>query len=266
MEEREYSVSEAVRLIGVESHVLRYWEEELHVPVGRSAQGHRMYSAHDIELFQRTKELKECGIQLKAIRLLLEGEEKGGRKEAGLAEAESEAQQIVRSVWRLERSNQQSRAAMQPECPADMETQPYTEKEETEEPGSGDEKNDSEHTEKDLYRTFDENKTAEENEAEDGQQESDTERQGWDDAVYEIVPDEKKENLRRFEAILKRLIAEAIEEQNEKLERVLCETIREEAENLFDLYQAAIDEAAAAKEGQKKSRIRKVLERYFGKG
>ena len=38
MEEKEYSVSEAVRLIGVESHVLRYWEEELHVPVGRSTQ------------------------------------------------------------------------------------------------------------------------------------------------------------------------------------------------------------------------------------
>ena len=39
MEEKEYSVSEAVRLIGVESHVLRYWEEELHVPVGRSTPG-----------------------------------------------------------------------------------------------------------------------------------------------------------------------------------------------------------------------------------
>ena len=74
MEEKEYSVSEAVRLIGVESHVLRYWEEELHVPVGRSTQGHRMYSERDIALFRRTKELKDCGIQLKAIRLLFEGE------------------------------------------------------------------------------------------------------------------------------------------------------------------------------------------------
>ena len=54
MEEKEYSVSEAVRLIGVESHVLRYWEEELHVPVGRSTQGHRMYSERDIALFRRS--------------------------------------------------------------------------------------------------------------------------------------------------------------------------------------------------------------------
>ena len=38
--------------------------------------------------------------------------------------------------------------------------------------------------------------------------------------VFEIVPDEKKENMRRFEAILKRLIAEVVEEQNEKLEKV----------------------------------------------
>lgn len=266
MEEREYSVSEAVRLIGVESHVLRYWEEELHVPVGRSAQGHRMYSAHDIELFQRTKELKECGIQLKAIRLLLEGEEKGRREEAGLAEAESEAQQIVRSVWMLEQSNQQSRAAVQPMGQSDMKAQPCTEKGETEEPEAKDKKSDSGYIGKEPDRASDENKMAEGDEAEDGQRESDTERQGWGDAVYEIVPDEKKENLRRFEAILKRLIAEVIEEQNEKLEHVLCETIREEAENLFDLYQAAFDEAVAAKEGQKKNRIRKFLERYFGKG
>ena len=63
--------------------------------------------------------------------------------------------------------------------------------------------------------------------------------------VCEIIPDEKKENMRRFEAILKRLIAEVVEEQNEKLEKVLCEMIREEAANLFELYQSALEEAAS---------------------
>ena len=104
MEEKEYSVSEAVRLIGVESHVLRYWEEELHVPVGRSTQGHRMYSERDIALFRRTKELKDCGIQLKAIRLLFEGEERLKDQSDGSEEKEEqEAQQIARSVWKLDR-------------------------------------------------------------------------------------------------------------------------------------------------------------------
>ena len=90
MEEKEYSVSEAVRLIGVESHVLRYWEEELHVPVGRSTQGHRMYSERDIALFRRTKELKDCGIQLKAIRLLFEGEERLKDQNDGSEEKEEQ--------------------------------------------------------------------------------------------------------------------------------------------------------------------------------
>ncbi len=75
MEEREYSVSEAVRLIGVESHVLRYWEEELQVKVRRNAQGHRVYSEENIETFRCVRDLKEKGLQLKAIRLLMEGRE-----------------------------------------------------------------------------------------------------------------------------------------------------------------------------------------------
>ena len=41
MDEKLYSVSEAVRLIGVESHVLRYWEEELNNTIQRTILGHR---------------------------------------------------------------------------------------------------------------------------------------------------------------------------------------------------------------------------------
>ena len=48
MEERSYQVQEAVRLIGVESHVLRYWEEELGITVGRTKQGYRLYSEENI--------------------------------------------------------------------------------------------------------------------------------------------------------------------------------------------------------------------------
>lgn len=71
MEERDYSVSEAVRLIGVESHVLRYWEEELQLEIRRNAQGHRIYGKEDIETLRRVRDLREKGLQLKAIRLLM---------------------------------------------------------------------------------------------------------------------------------------------------------------------------------------------------
>ncbi|MDY3250700.1 MAG: helix-turn-helix domain-containing protein [Candidatus Choladocola sp.] len=80
MSEKEYSVSEAVRLIGVESHVLRYWEEELKVAIRRTGQGHRVYSEEDIRMFRKVKELKEKGIQLKAIRVLLEEETQESRE------------------------------------------------------------------------------------------------------------------------------------------------------------------------------------------
>lgn len=72
MDEKEYSVSEAVRLIGVESHVLRYWEEELQIEIRRNAQGHRLYSEENIETFRCVRALKEKGLQLKAIRLLMD--------------------------------------------------------------------------------------------------------------------------------------------------------------------------------------------------
>ena len=36
MGEVRFMISEAAKQVHVESHVLRYWEEELHVPVGRS--------------------------------------------------------------------------------------------------------------------------------------------------------------------------------------------------------------------------------------
>ena len=75
MEEKIYSVSEAVRLVGVESHVLRYWEEELKIPIRRSSQGHRLYSERDIELFGKVRDWRQKGLQLKAIRLLLNKED-----------------------------------------------------------------------------------------------------------------------------------------------------------------------------------------------
>lgn len=72
MEEKYYSVSEAVRLIGVESHVLRYWEEELQLSIRRNGQGHRIYSGRDIETLRYVRRLRERGLQLKAVRLMLD--------------------------------------------------------------------------------------------------------------------------------------------------------------------------------------------------
>ena len=51
MDDVHYMISEAAKHVGVESHVLRYWEEELDLPIGRTEMGHRHYTEEDIQLF-----------------------------------------------------------------------------------------------------------------------------------------------------------------------------------------------------------------------
>ena len=49
MDDRKVMISEAAKLVDVESHVLRYWEDELHIPVKRTAQVHRYYTKEDLQ-------------------------------------------------------------------------------------------------------------------------------------------------------------------------------------------------------------------------
>lgn len=76
-----YLISEASRKLSVEAHVLRYWEEELKLEIPRNELGHRYYTEKQLALFQRIKELKELGYQLKAIKTSL-------KEEYGPAEAD----------------------------------------------------------------------------------------------------------------------------------------------------------------------------------
>lgn len=69
--EKLYTVRQAVDITGVKSHVLRYWEEELELRIHRNEMGHRCYTENDLQLFLKVKELKERGLQLKAIRELI---------------------------------------------------------------------------------------------------------------------------------------------------------------------------------------------------
>ena len=67
MQKTIYSVSEAVRFLDIQSHVLRYWEEELRLPIGRNEMGHRYYTRWDIQIFMSIRELKKKGYALKEI-------------------------------------------------------------------------------------------------------------------------------------------------------------------------------------------------------
>lgn len=72
MQETIYSVSEAVGILELQSHVLRYWEEEMKLPIKRNELGHRYYTRWDIQVFLSIKELKKKGYSLKEIGKLAE--------------------------------------------------------------------------------------------------------------------------------------------------------------------------------------------------
>ena len=71
MGEVHYMISEAAKRVNVETHVLRYWEEELLLSIGRTEMGHRYYTEEDVQLFQCIKELKEQGMLLKDLKSLI---------------------------------------------------------------------------------------------------------------------------------------------------------------------------------------------------
>ena len=69
--EKRFGISDAARQVGVEAHVLRYWEDELGLAIPRNGQGHRYYREQDIHILHKIREWKEQGFQLRAIKLLL---------------------------------------------------------------------------------------------------------------------------------------------------------------------------------------------------
>jgi DNA-binding transcriptional MerR regulator len=52
-----FRIGEAAQLVGVEPHVLRYWESEFKMRPQRSASGQRMYRRKDIARFLRIRKL-----------------------------------------------------------------------------------------------------------------------------------------------------------------------------------------------------------------
>ena len=71
MGEVHYMISEAAKRVNMEAHVLRHWEEELGLVIGRTEMGHRYYTEEDIRLFRCIKELKEQGIMLRELKEMI---------------------------------------------------------------------------------------------------------------------------------------------------------------------------------------------------
>lgn len=103
MNDTIYYISEASKKVEVEPHVLRYWEDELKLSIGRNEMGHRCYTGKDIETLRRIKQLKEQGLQLKAIRTVLQGD--GGLFGGGYTPAESGGKDVQPSAHMRDERN-----------------------------------------------------------------------------------------------------------------------------------------------------------------
>lgn len=71
MGDKRYIISDASKMLKVESHVLRYWEEELDISIPRNEMGHRYYTENHINLLKNVRDLKEQGYGLRTIKLMI---------------------------------------------------------------------------------------------------------------------------------------------------------------------------------------------------
>ncbi|MCM1084553.1 MAG: MerR family transcriptional regulator [Clostridium sp.] len=81
-----FMIKDATKKLGIEAHVLRYWEEELGLEIKRNSMGHRYYDEKDIRMFGEIKRLRNEGISLKEIRASIERMKGKGEKEEDTTE------------------------------------------------------------------------------------------------------------------------------------------------------------------------------------
>lgn len=67
MEQIHNTISEAAKKLHVGAHVLRFWEDELHLHIPRNKMGHRFYSTKEMQLLEQIIQMKKEGYSLKEI-------------------------------------------------------------------------------------------------------------------------------------------------------------------------------------------------------
>ena len=102
MEEKTiYYISEAAKKVQVENHVLRYWEEELQLPIKRNEMGHRCYTEQDIRQLKEIKQLKEKQRRLEQQIRSASGDKKKARElEKKLEQVQSELSRKNNDTYR----------------------------------------------------------------------------------------------------------------------------------------------------------------------
>ncbi len=92
-----FRIGEVAQLVGVDSHVLRYWESEFKMKPHRSSSGQRLYRKQDLSAFLRIKHLlHDEGYTIAGARKVLAG---GSRTTQGVDPAR--IQEALRHIEQL---------------------------------------------------------------------------------------------------------------------------------------------------------------------
>ena len=235
--EQTLFISDAAKKVHVEAHVLRYWEEELELPIKRNELGHRYYTEEDVKRFQEIRELKERGLQLKAIRLIL----KNGKLDR-LADGENtRAEKAAEAAKIAEKANSAAKAG-ETACNAAKTA------EKTSSAAKAAEKMpaDAQHGKK----TVEVLKTAEK-------------------VTGEVEPikttsvlgeESREEKAARLQWLLKQLFREVLQENNEAMCREVRESILKEMDYQFRMQEEREDEREAAQIKRDEEHFRRVDE------
>ena len=252
-----YLISEAAKEVCVENHVLRYWEEELALPVKRNSQGHRYYTMEDLNTFKRIKYLKEQGLQLKAIKLFLSKDgrlityrpkeelpEDGGQKEIS-EEKSGKVPFVIHQGDKVtafcKETSQRSAAGQYSAVPDDAESDAPLP--------------DEEKQEKSMKLVID--------------KEGSISAAQYDKDKEQVQQEERSEKARKLQLILKLMIEEALREYDsdlkvglkEEISEKLCADVKDAVIKEMD-YQFRMQEEREEKRGQdREERDRELLRR-----
>ncbi|MCD7739288.1 MAG: MerR family transcriptional regulator [Lachnospiraceae bacterium] len=83
--EGQYSVKEMTQKLGIEAHILRYWEKELELDIPRDSQGRRIYGEDEARTLELVSTYKKEGKPLRMIKSLIR---QSGKEEETVREPE----------------------------------------------------------------------------------------------------------------------------------------------------------------------------------
>ena len=250
MAEVHYLISDTAKKVDVESHVLRYWEDELELPIPRNEMGHRYYTDYHIRLFRQIKELKEKGYQLKAIKNAL-------NKMAGAMDdiviTEDYMEEDMKAAWKESQVNEGKAAGYEKKSAGTKEAEQNTERTAGQKAGQGVK------AEKGQKEEKEDGKPAEDERDKPGREET---------ALKEAEPVRpaqatglSPEKMAQFQTIMNHIIGQAMEANLEKISWKITEEVSDTvSENVSDKVMKEVEYLLRVSDEKEEERFKQLDE------